>query len=221
MSFWKKLIRRKESPKAETPQSRLIVPHDVSTRFFDAVHGGDADRVTALLESNSDLVFSAYEYGGGTPLFEAVAHKRKVVAELLLAHGAEVNAKDNFGNTPLHCATIPETGVMQLLLAHGADVNAKDNNGRAPLHSAAYHNHQGMPELLLANKAAVNAKDNHGTTPLHVAARCGHRDLVALLLTHGAEVNPQDAKGRTPLHLAGRGGHQGVAELLRRHGGHE
>jgi cytohesin len=70
------------------------------------------------------------------------------MAELLLANKADVNAKSNDGETPLHKAALQGLGrilgapddneeMVQILLAHGADVNAKNNAGETPLHEAA------------------------------------------------------------------------------------
>ena len=61
----------------------------------------------------------------------------KDLAELLLANKAEVNAKDNFGRTPLHYGGVfGHKDVAELLLANKAEVNAKDNDGETPLHMA-------------------------------------------------------------------------------------
>ena len=50
----------------------------------------------------------------------------KDVAELLIAKGANVNARTEFGNTPLDSATYGGgSEAMELLIAHGADINAK------------------------------------------------------------------------------------------------
>jgi len=60
------------------------------------------------------------------------------VAEVLLAKGADVDAKDGSGQTPLHVASSLETKrVPELLIAKGANVNARDNRGNTPLHLAA------------------------------------------------------------------------------------
>jgi ankyrin repeat protein len=59
------------------------------------------------------------------------------VVELLLAKGANVNAKINDGFTPLYeAASNGQKDVTELLLAKGADVNAKDNDGKTPLQVA-------------------------------------------------------------------------------------
>jgi ankyrin repeat protein len=86
-----------------------------------------------------------------------------------LAAGADVNAKDDHGQTPLHAAAregLKE--VVELLIAAGADVNAKydDGEGLTPLHFAAVFGGKEIVELLIANGADVNAMNDTGRTPL-------------------------------------------------------
>jgi ankyrin repeat protein len=52
--------------------------------------------------------------------------------ELPLAHGADVNAKDNLGGTPLHCAASfrGHRSAVELLVSHGADIDAMDGHGK-------------------------------------------------------------------------------------------
>ena len=55
----------------------------------------------------------------------------------LLENGAYVNAKDEFGSTPLHLASSEGSyETMRILIEHGADVAAKDTSDRTPLHMA-------------------------------------------------------------------------------------
>jgi len=62
---------------------------------------------------------------------------QKEIAELLIAAGADVNAKNDNGWTPLHNAAGNNKEVVELLIAKGADLNAKvkggDHKGATPL----------------------------------------------------------------------------------------
>jgi hypothetical protein len=61
------------------------------------------------------------------------------MAKLLLANKADVNAKNDRGETPLHLAAKEHRkDVAELLLAKGAEVNAKDNEGYTPFSIQSY-----------------------------------------------------------------------------------
>jgi ankyrin repeat protein len=101
------------------------------------------------------------------------------VAERLINEGAEVDAKDSFGMTPLHTAVIANRrDVAEVLVARGAEINAESRRGQTPLFWAVTKNHKDMAEWLIARGADVNAKDNYGITPLHSAAHAGSANLV-------------------------------------------
>jgi len=70
-------------------------------------------------------------WAGGTPLHYAVGEGRNEIAKLLIAKGANVNAKDGNGSTPLHYANTKE--IAEPLIAEGANVNAKNKDGKTPL----------------------------------------------------------------------------------------
>jgi hypothetical protein len=98
----------------------------------------------------------------------------------------EIDAKDDYGRTPLSWAA--ENGhetVIKLLLATGeVDVDSKDTEyGRTPLSWAASNGHEAVVKLLLeTGKVDVDSKDTeYGRTPLWWAARNGHEAVVKLL----------------------------------------
>jgi ankyrin repeat protein len=71
---------------------------------------------------------------GETALLQAAFWGRLQMAEILIQHGADVNAKAAGGVVPLHeAARMGHVELARLLLDHGADVNAKDGQGNTPL----------------------------------------------------------------------------------------
>ena len=141
------------------------------------------------------------------------------VTRLLLEYGADANARDNGGSTPLHKAAYNgRTEVVLVLLEHGADANARYNGGLTPLHEAAYNGRTELVLVLLEHVANIGAKDNQGRTPLHEAADHGRTEVVRLLLEHGANASAEDDQGRTPLHEAADHGTAEVVRLLLEHG---
>ncbi len=190
--------------------------------LLNAVKLGDLGKVKALLNEQPALVFSK-DTNGMTPLHLVVwcddAGVRKEIAELLLAHKAEVNARSKSGTTALHeAASVGDKDTAELLLANKAELDAKPTGGRTPLHVAALAGHTDLAELLLASKADVNAKDKDGLTPLHVLAGFNQyhdpKELAQLLLAKGAEVNAVCDGGFTPLHWAAVNHNKDVAEVL-------
>jgi len=102
--------------------------------------------------------------------------------------GEDVNAKDNFGETPLFLAAFNgHKDVAELMIAKGAAVNVKAKNNATPLHYAAMQGHAAVAELLIAKGADVNAKNQRGLTPLALAEIMGREDVIELLKKHGAK----------------------------------
>jgi ankyrin repeat protein len=189
-------------------------------QIHDAARDGDVSKVQSLLKNNPDLAFSKDE-DSNTPLHLAAQNGHSEIAELLLAHRADVNAGNKDGLTPLHYAAMNgKRDVVELLLAHGADVNGRMLNGLTPLHQAAFGGYQDVVEILLAKGADVNvnARMAGGLTPLHWAVQAGHREVAELLLAEGADVNARMLDGRTPLHLAADNDHRDLVEWLLAHG---
>jgi cytohesin len=141
-------------------------------------------------------------------LFAAVKAGDKATVEALIAKGADVNAKDKYGQTPLYIAGTSD--VADLLIDHGALINAKDSYDRTPLHITAWSGKKDVAELLIAKGADVNARDKGGQTPLYLA---GTKEMAELLVMKGANVNARDMSGNTPL-LGTASGHLDIVELL-------
>jgi ankyrin repeat protein len=186
----------------------------------------EVKRIQALIKDSPDLI-NAREQGGygGTPLHKAAMEGQVIVAQFLLANGADVDAKDNSRRgTPLHyAAEYGHKSMVELLLNHKARVDAADKENWTPLHLAAQKGFSSIVDVLLAHGANVNARGGWEDTPLHLAVVNGFRSVVELLLSKGADVNaiatsvPDPANGTssgTPLHLAANRGDLLMTELL-------
>lgn len=191
--------------------------------IHEAAEKGNQARVIALLKENPELASSRDKFGN-TPLHLAAKHNRVGIAELLLANGADVNARvtegNNAGETPLTLAVQPyhHKEMLELLLMHGADPNVMLSWGMTPLHHAIEQDVPYDVELLLANGADPNAKGMNWQSPVHTAVLHGRTRILKILLDYGADPNLKDWSGFTPLYYAEKDGYKKAITLLRAHG---
>ncbi|KAI9796740.1 MAG: Ankyrin repeat domain-containing protein 44 [Piccolia ochrophora] len=139
--------------------------------------------------------------------------------QLLLQRGAEVDAVDEIGRTPLKLATLNgEKDIMQTLVQHGADIEHKGEFGVRALFIAAAKGGVDATRYLLDEGAQMLAEDERRDTPLHWAAGNGQCETVQLLLDEGVHVDLSLGESGTPLVLAVKGGHEDVVDLLLKRG---
>lgn len=131
------------------------------------------------------------------------------VAESLIQHSAQVNAKNGAGETPLHRASL--RGYLELveaLLRAGAVANMASENGDSVLYRAAESGNMEVVKRLLralADPNMQNAEDYGAYTPLHRAAELGFKDVVFELLKGKADAGMYDAENQTPFMVAMEG----------------
>lgn len=148
-----------------------------------------------------------------TPLFSLGSRfftMQKV--ELLLDAGAEVNARDVNGDTPLReLLTYVTLDNLKTLKEKGADLTVKNNDGQTLLFRLTRSGWREEELLLkmdfiLEQDVDLNAKDKHGRTALFYAAGLGTKNPDWRLVQHfsdkGATLNLKDDSGQTPLHIA-------------------
>lgn len=160
-------------------------------------------------------------YVGDTSLHLAAAALLIDEARLLLQAGADPNAENRRGATPLHyaCDPRPQTGawsregqceMIRDLVEHGADVDRPDQGGATPLHRAVRARSPGAVRELLALGARLDCRlGKRGSSPLHLAVQptgaggtAGavneQLEIIAVLLEGGADPTLTDAAERTP-----------------------
>jgi ankyrin repeat protein len=85
--------------------------------------------------------------------------------------GSDLNAKDEYGSSPLIAAiTFGQTEAAKVLIEAGVDMKISNNEGSTPLHAAAFFCHTEIVEALLNNGADKNLRNNAGSTALEIAA---------------------------------------------------
>src|SRR3954471_20540437 len=120
----------------------LLVARGVTMSVFEACAAGEIERVERLIAADQSAI-NSFSADGWTPLHLAAFFGHSKIAELLLAHDANVAARsrNTNANTPLHSALAGNHKIVAgLLIGRGADVNAADADGWRPLHMAAHNN---------------------------------------------------------------------------------
>jgi len=156
-------------------------------KFPEFWQHADADDVRGILACIS---VGERDTLGRTPLHLAARYgaDRSVVA-VLLERGADIEARGNYDNTPLHTAIASDRlDVLVALLENGADIEARDDFGDTPLHNASRASKPAIVEVLLDFGADIEARDNLDNTPLEEAAEHGDAATISVLLDRGAEV---------------------------------
>ena len=148
-------------------------------KFFDAALFAPLAEVQQLVASDKSLL-SARDSMGFTVLHIVATEDRPEVQRFLLASGADPNAVNDEGISPLHIASYP--GFAALLLKQGARVNLAAKNGDTPLHShASERGSAAVVRVILKGGGDRRRRNARGETPFDIAKSREDAGLMALL----------------------------------------
>jgi len=221
--FWAAMYGHNARSTHNKPVVDLLIDYGAELDIFAAAYLNMPERAAALLEKQPSLVQTA-DTRGWTALHYAAERSATEVAKLLLARGADANARDSKGHTPVDFASHPgpwkpqaATEIIQLLKVHGAEIDI--------FLAASIGDNDQISTLLRQDSELVRTRDAEGSEPLFYAAKNLHIHTVELLLERGADVNAKRDDGQTAIstavvHMWDRGGSE-IVELLRQHGATE
>ncbi|XP_042364001.1 ankyrin repeat domain-containing protein 61-like [Plectropomus leopardus] len=195
--------------------SILAAEQNPPSKFQTAVMGmrQQAEACLQLLCERGVNINAEVEGSRQTALHLSIRHMAPSAVQILSSYGADVNAVDSSGMTPLHMAAgILHKDVMTSLIQEGADINMRvRHSGNTPLHLAAMamamktsktlENDISCISELLGRGAEVDAMNEAGLTPLQEACSVGNEKPVELLLRYGADINKLSGAGENCLFL--------------------
>lgn len=171
------------------------------------------------------IAVDAKNNAGNTALIQALdfdyfPDERDSVVQVLLAQGADVNARGQYARTPITTAVRNrklKTATIKRLLEAGADVSLSDEHGIQAVHFSAASNFEYL-KLLAEHKADLNAisHDSH-ETPLIAGTRYNRKNTVRYLLERGVDVNIKSKTGKTALNYAQEEDFSDIVALLIEH----
>jgi ankyrin repeat protein/tetratricopeptide (TPR) repeat protein len=196
-----------------------------STEPFDGV----TPLMTAALFENNNVVNVLLKNGAEVNLQDSdkktalhwacigieVSTGKASIAKMLLDYGADIEARDKWGNAPLFLAAFNhQTAIVDLLIASGANQEVKNDGGLHLIHAASEAKYPALMEKLLDKGADIEAKDKYGQTPLYMAVWEGKVKNVETLLYRGANIKVFNCNSMSVLHSAVQKDHLDVVEVL-------
>ncbi|KAF3165848.1 hypothetical protein TWF788_000670 [Orbilia oligospora] len=210
----------------QSEASPTSVDKDGKTPLHHAAAGGHCGAIKVLLERGRaqerppdyyiDTIDEANK--GKAALYYSVSGGHRDATELLITEDANLNVRNDYGQTILH--QLAESGnemavrflFEQLTIPR---IDLEDNLSNTPLYAAVKRGRVSMARLLVEYGANKNVRDKDGETMFHKASRTGNTRAIQPLLEIGLDPFAPTKKGENVLYIAARHKHEGfMKELL-------
>lgn len=160
-----------------------------------------------------------------TPLHWATHNKRIDLIKVLVAAGADLEARSIDRKPPMYYAVGEKytlsLDIINLLLDYGCDINAIDYKGRNILHWAVYCGQSKLIGYFIEKGLSINSRDFENRTPLHLATILGYDSCVETLLRNGADLDLVDNHGNTSLDFAQDSNYRTIVKKLLKYSNNE
>lgn len=189
-------------------------PNFVARTIILAVGSNDPSFIQLLIKAGVDLNIQCNGMNVFTPIVNLPHKYCKEIIELLLKAGANIDQRDDYGNSLLMLATYKgREDIIQILMNNGASKYHLKNIEL--LMAAEKGNLDQVIDLLHSeSKLDINAQEFRGRSVLTCAVIGKHTEVVKTLITNGADINLIDSQGRTPLMWAISTGNMTVIDYI-------
>ena len=201
--------QRKIQKQQEDVEAAALRVKKLSKELLEAVRRSkNITKAKQLIADGADVTYKDEFYFGGRSVLHHACYSdaSKEMIQLLLQHGADLEAQDKEGQRPLHVATryAPLEVVQWLVMEAKADTTAITKNGSTILHFSIFREQtlRWLLEIAAAKQFIphVNATDKDGETALHRACRYGSLEVVQYLVARAnADLTMVNREGNNAL----------------------
>jgi ankyrin repeat protein/pimeloyl-ACP methyl ester carboxylesterase len=196
------------------PHVKAREPSNASRSVWSAAEAGDQELLIKPIASGANVEAKNGRYQE-TALSVASSKGNEKIVRTLIEGGANLNAQDPSGQTPLHLAIKGECiEVMETLLRAGADKESRNAKDETPLMYACVQNKPRAVQALVDAGANLETKSANSKTPLYHSARKGLTAIVEILIKGGANKDTLGKNDWTPLHISVYYKHTEISTML-------